>query len=427
MKAMKVLVVGGGGREHAIVKKLSESPEIPELYAIPGNGGIAEIAKCFSDVKATDISAILEIVKQEKFDLVFVASDDPLALGLVDELENIDIGVRAFGPKKNAAEIEWSKVFSKALMKKYDIPTAAYEAFDSFETAAQYVSGGIKFPVYIKTDGLALGKGAVRAVNPKEALEILTYMMRDKAFGDSGSRVIIEEEMIGREVTVLAFCDGKTVKPMVASQDHKRALDGDKGENTGGMGAFSPSLLYTQEIADWCLENIYIPTINAMQNEGRAFKGVLYFGLMLTDGGVKVIEYNARFGDPETQVVLPRLKTDLLEIVDAVIDERLDKVNIEWHDNAAVCVVVASGGYPEKYTTGYEVTGISELAQIDDFTVYHAGTVRDENGKIKTSGGRVLGVTATAKNLDTAIKSVYSQIDKISFTDMFYRKDIGLK
>ena len=422
---MKILVVGGGGREHAIVKKLSESSANPTPYAVPGNGGIAKIAKCFSDVKATDISAILKIVEQEKFDLVFVASDDPLALGLVDELENI--GVRAFGPSKKAAEIEWSKVFSKALMKKYGIPTAEYEAFDNFEIASQYVSGDIKYPIYIKTDGLALGKGAVRAVDSKEALEILTHMMCDKAFGDSGNRVIIEEEMIGREVTVLAFCDGKTIKPMLSSQDHKRALDGDKGENTGGMGAFSPSLLYTDEIADWCMENIYIPTINAMQVEGRPFKGVIYFGLMLTDSGVKVIEYNARFGDPEAQVVLPRLKTDFLEIIDAIIDERLDKIDIEWHDNAAICVVLASGGYPVKYATGFEITGIDEVEKIADFTVYHAGTTLDENGKIKTYGGRVLGVTITAENLETAIKKVYSQIDKISFTDMFYRKDIGLK
>jgi len=421
---MKILVVGGGGREHAIIKKLSESATSPELYAVPGNGGIAKIAKCFSDINATDIKEILEIVKRESFDLVFVASDDPLALGLVDELEKI--GVRAFGTSKAAAEIEWSKIFSKSLMKKYDIPTAEYEAFDSFESAESYVTSNIKYPVYIKTDGLALGKGAIRAENQEKALEILKYMMCDKVFGESGSRVVIEEELIGQEITVLAFCDGKTVKPMVASQDHKRAFDGDKGENTGGMGTFSPSRIYTQEIADWCMENIYLPTIEAMQKEGRNFKGVIYFGLILTADGVKVIEYNARFGDPEAQVVLPRLKTDLLNIIDAVIDEKLDEIDIEWEDNAAVCVIMASGGYPGKYSTGYEITGVEETEQIDGFTVYHAGTTL-ENNIFKTSGGRVIGVTATAENLDAAIKKVYRQIDKISFKDMFYRSDIGLK
>ena len=421
---MKILVVGGGGREHAIIHKLSKSASSPELYAVPGNGGIAKTAKCFADVKATDISGILGIVKQENFDLVFVASDDPLALGLVDELEKI--GARAFGPVKKAAEIEWSKVFSKGFMKKYNIPTAEYNAFDSFESAQAYVNGGIKFPVYIKTDGLALGKGAIRAENQEKALEILKHMMCEKAFGDSGSRVVIEEELIGQEITVLAFCDGKTVKPMVASQDHKRAFDGDKGENTGGMGTFSPSRIYTREVADYCMTNIYLPTIEAMQKEDRKFKGILYFGLILTESGVKVIEYNARFGDPEAQVVLPRLKTDLLDIIDAVIDEKLDEINIEWEDNAAVCVILASGGYPGKYATGYEITGIEEVEQASGFAIYHAGTVLDE-GVIKTSGGRVLGVTATADNLDAAIKKVYSRIDNIGFKGMFYRKDIGLK
>lgn len=421
---MKILVVGGGGREHAIIKKLSESKASPELYAVPGNGGIAKIAKCFNDIKATDIINILKIVEQEKFDLVFVASDDPLALGLVDELEKI--GVRAFGPVKNAAEIEWSKIFSKSLMKKYNIPTAEYEAFDNFETAGIYVKSNIKFPVWIKSDGLALGKGAIRVENQEKAIEILKYMMCEKAFGDSGSKVVIEEELIGQEITVLAFCDGKTVKPMVASQDHKRAFDGDKGENTGGMGTFSPSRIYTQEVADYCMKNIYLPTIAAMQKEGRIFKGILYFGLILTDSGVKVIEYNARFGDPETQVVLPRLKTDFFDIINAIIDEKLNEIDIEWEDNAAVCVILASGGYPGKYSTGYEIIGIEEVEQADGFAVYHAGTSL-ENDKIVTSGGRVLGVTAVDKDLPLAIKKVYSQIDKIYFKDMFYRKDIGLK
>jgi len=422
---MKILVVGGGGREHAIIKKLSETRKQPELFAVPGNGGIAKIAKCFPGVKTTDIENILKIVEQEKFDLVFVASDDPLAKGLVDELEKI--GIRTFGPTKNAAEIEWSKVFSKGLMKKYNIPTAAYEAFDSFENAVNYVNNGIKFPVWIKSDGLALGKGAIRAVDTQEAYNILKSIMRDKVFGDSGDSVIIEEEMIGQEITILAFCDGKTVKPMVSSQDHKRAFDNDEGENTGGMGTFSPSRIYTDEVADECMKNIYLPTIAAMQKEGRKYKGVLYFGLMLTADGVKVIEYNARFGDPEAQVVLPRLKTDFLDIINAVIDERLDEIDIEWYDNAAVCVVLASGGYPVKYATGYEITGIEEVEKIDGFTVYHAGTKLDENGKFITSGGRVLGVTAVDKDLPSAIKKVYSEIDKISFKDMFYRRDIGVK
>jgi len=430
---MKILVVGGGGREHAIIKKLSETSENPELFAVPGNGGISKTAKCFKDIKATDIEKIIELTQQEKFDLVFVASDDPLAKGLVDELEKI--GVRAFGPRKNAAEIEWSKVFSKNLMKKYNIPTAAYETFDSFKDAVNYINnvgdaeGGVpsNFPVWIKSDGLALGKGAIRATDVQEAVDILKYIMQDKAFGDSGNSVVIEEELIGQEITVLAFCDGKTVKPMVSSQDHKRAFDGDKGDNTGGMGTFSPSRIYTDEVADECMKNIYLPTIDAMQKEGRPFKGILYFGLMLTDNGVKVIEYNARFGDPETQVVLPRLKTDFLDIIDAIIDERLDEIDIEWEDNAAVCVILASGGYPGKYMTGYEITGIEEVEKIDGFTVYHAGTSLDENGRFKTAGGRVVGVTAEAQDLPSAIKKVYSKIDRIGFTGMFYRKDIGVK
>ena len=429
---MKILVVGNGGREHAIMKKLAECKDCggrpqgsPLLFAVPGNGGIAKIAKCFKEIKATDIEKIVELTKQEKFDLVFVASDDPLAKGLVDEIEKI--GVRAFGPNKAAAEIEWSKVFSKGLMKKYNIPTAEYEAFDSYESAKDYVKGEIKFPVWIKSDGLALGKGAIRATNVNEALDILKYIMLDKTFGDSGKSVVIEEELIGQEITVLAFCDGKTVKPMVSSQDHKRAFDGDKGDNTGGMGTFSPSRIYTDEVADYCMKKIYLPTISAMQKEGRKFKGILYFGLMLTENGVKVIEYNARFGDPEAQVVLPRLKTDFLDIINAVIDEKLDEIAIEWDENAAVCVILASGGYPGKYPTGYEITGIGEVEKLDGFTVYHAGTSLDENGVFKTAGGRVLGVTAVAEDLPSAIKKVYGEIDRISFKDMFYRKDIGVK
>jgi len=422
---MKILVVGGGGREHAIVKKLAESRAKPELFALPGNGGIAKTAKCFPGIKATDIYNILRITIQEEIDLVFVASDDPLAVGLVDEIEKI--GVRAFGPTRSAAKIEWSKVFSKGLMKKYGIPTAAYEAFGSFDTAAAYVCGGAQFPLWIKSDGLALGKGAIRAAGIAEALGILEEIMVDKKFGNSGNSVVIEEELSGQEVTVLAFCDGKTIKPMVSSQDHKRARDNDQGENTGGMGAFSPSRVYTKEIADECMEKIYLPTALAMQKEGRKYKGVIYFGLMLTPEGAKVIEYNARFGDPEAQVVLPRLKTDFLDVIEAVIDERLDEIDIEWDMRAAVCVVLASGGYPGKYKTGYGIEGIEEVEKTEGLTVYHAGTAPGENGGYVTSGGRVLGVTAIEADLASAIKKVYSQIDKISFADMFYRKDIGVK
>lgn len=419
---MKILVVGGGGREHAIIKKLSESKRTPELYAVPGNGGIAKLAKCFSDIKATDIENILKIVQSEQIDLVFVASDDPLSLGLVDEVEKI--GVRAFGPTKKAAEIEWSKVFSKSLMKKYNIPTAEYYAFDNADEANKYIDGITEYPVFIKADGLALGKGAICANSREEARETVKYIMEDKAFGTSGNNIVIEENLVGVEVTVLAFCDGATVKPMVVSQDHKRAYDGNKGLNTGGMGTISPVAAYTNAIADECMEKIFAPTVKAMESEGRKYKGVIYFGLMLTVDGAKVIEYNARFGDPEAQVVLPRLKTDLLDIIDAIIDERLADIDIEWEDNAAICVILASGGYPEKYSTGFEITGVEDIELIEGITVYHAGTKLDR-GKYKTAGGRVLGVTAVDKTFDLAFEKVYREIDKINFRDKFYRKDIG--
>ena len=421
---MKILVVGGGGREHAIIKKLSESDKKPELYAVPGNGGISKLAKCFGDIKATDIDNILKIIKSENIGLVFVASDDPLAAGLIDEVEKI--GVRAFGPNKKAAEIEWSKVFSKNLMKKYNIPTAEYDSFDNAEEANKFIDGNKKYPVFVKADGLALGKGAICADSPEEAKEAVKYIMEDKTFGASGNKIVIEQQLVGSEVTVLAFCDGKTVKPMVVSQDHKRAYDGNKGLNTGGMGAVSPVKGYTDAIADECMEKIFMPTVAAMTKEGRKYKGVLYFGLMLTADGVKVIEYNARFGDPEAQVVLPRLKTDFVDIINAVIDERLHEIEIEWEDNAAVCVVVASGGYPEKYTVGYEISGIEETEKTYGITVYHAGTKLDkENGKFITAGGRVLGVTAVDKTFDLAFEKVYREIEKINFRDKFYRKDIG--
>lgn len=418
---MNILVVGGGGREHTIVWKIAQSPKVEKIYCAPGNGGIAELAECV-DIKATDIDAMVQFAKERQIDLVMVAPDDPLVLGMVDAMEAA--GIRAFGPRKNAAIIEGSKVFSKDLMKKYNIPTAAYEVFTDSASAIDYVKRQNSFPAVIKAEGLALGKGVIIAQDLEEAVTGIRSIMDDKQFGDSGNRIVIEEYLQGPEVSVLAFTDGKTVVPMVSAQDHKRAYDNDEGLNTGGMGTFSPSRLYTDDIAAECMDNIFLPTIKAMQQEGRPFKGVLYFGLMMTKNGVKVIEYNARFGDPETQVVLPRLKTDLVEIMEAIIDERLDTVNIEWDDNAAVCVVLASGGYPTKYQTGYEIKGL-ETAK-DNIIVFHAGTKR-QDGKIVTAGGRVLGVTAVSATLDQAIADAYKAVESISFQDMHYRKDIGIK
>lgn len=345
---MKVLIVGGGGREHALAWKIAQSPLVGKLYCAPGNGGIAALAQCVP-IKALDVEGIISFSQSEAIDLVMVAPDDPLAAGMVDALENA--GIRAFGPVKKAALIESSKVFSKELMKKYGIPSASYEAFDSSDKAISYLSGA-RYPIVVKADGLALGKGVVIAQNYDEAVKAVHDMMSGKVFGSAGDRIVIEEFMTGPEVSILAFTDGKTVVPMVSSQDHKRALDNDMGLNTGGMGTFSPSRLYTEELNQYCMDNIFLPTISAMNLENRKFKGVLYFGLMLTAEGPKVLEYNARFGDPETQVVLPRLKTDIIEIFNAIIDEKLDSVKIEWENNAAVCVILASGGYPAKYRTG---------------------------------------------------------------------------
>jgi phosphoribosylamine--glycine ligase len=356
--------------------------------------------------------------------MVVVAPDDPLVLGLVDELEKV--GVRAFGPRKNAAIIEGSKAFSKELMKKYQIPTAKYETFTSFDDAINYIKNENTYPTVIKADGLALGKGVIIAQNEDEAKTTLASMMVDKVFGNSGSTVVIEEFLTGPEISVLAFTDGKTVVPMVSAQDHKRAYDNDEGLNTGGMGTFSPSRVYTEEMAKECMQNIFIPTIEGLQKEGRTFKGVIYFGLMATKNGVKVIEYNARFGDPETQVVLPRLKSNLLHIFDAIIDERLDEIKIEWENNACVCVVMASGGYPQKYETDYEITGLKDIKGNNDIFVYHAGT-KLENGKFLTAGGRVLGVTSIGYNLDDAISKAYKAVVKINFKDAHYRTDIGVK
>ncbi len=419
---MKILVIGGGGREHTIVWKLSKSPKVSKIYCAPGNGGIAELAECVP-IKATDIESVVNFAKEKAVDLVVVAPDDPLVAGMVDALE--DAGIRAFGPRANAAAIEGSKVFSKDLMKKYNIPTAGYEVFTDPESAIKYIEKG-SFPTVIKAEGLALGKGVIIAKDIDEARAAIHEIMEEKVFGASGNRVVIEEFLTGPEVSVLTFCDGKTVVPMVSAQDHKRAFDNDEGLNTGGMGTFSPSRLYDAAKAEECMKNIFLPTVKAMQAEGRPFKGVLYFGLMMTAAGVRVIEYNARFGDPETQVVLPRLKTDLVDIIEAVIDGRLDEIEIEWEDNAAVCVVLASGGYPVKYATGYEISGLDEIAKYDDLTVFHAGTKRDGD-KLVTAGGRVLGITAVAENLDAAIRRAYEGVEMVSFKDCHFRHDIGIK
>ncbi|WP_050698747.1 phosphoribosylamine--glycine ligase [Anaeromassilibacillus senegalensis] len=418
---MKILVIGGGGREHTIVRKLKESPKVEKLYCAPGNGGIAKDAECVA-ISAMDLDGAVAFAKEHQIDLVFVAPDDPLAAGMVDRLEAA--GIPAFGPNALAAEIESSKVFSKDLMKKYNIPTAGYEVFGNPQDAVAYIEKNNRFPIVVKADGLALGKGVIIAADLQEAKDAVKKIMEDKAFGASGNQVVIEEFLTGPEVSVLAFTDGKCVKPMVSSKDHKRALDGDKGLNTGGMGTISPNPFYTDALAQTCMDTIFLPTIRALQQEGRPFKGCLYFGLMLTPNGPKVIEYNARFGDPEAQVVLPRLKTDLVDILLAVREERLDKQPIEWNDGAAACVVMASGGYPGSYPKGLEITGLDENGQVDGATVYHAGT-KLENGKFYTSGGRVLGVTATGATLEEALQKAYAAVEKIHFDGAHYRRDIG--
>ena len=420
---LKLLVVGGGGREHTILWKLAQSPRVEKLYCAPGNGGIAQLAQCVN-LKATDIEGVVEFAKREGIDLVFVAPDDPLVLGMVDALEAA--GIRAFGPSKAAAIIEGSKAFSKGLMKKYQIPTADYEIFEKAEDAAAYIREKNQFPAVIKADGLALGKGVVIAQNMEEAEQALHSIMEDKIFGASGNRVVIEEFLTGQEVSVLCFTDGKTMKPMVSAQDHKRAFDHDQGPNTGGMGTFSPSRVYTDELAEQCMETIFLPTMRAMNQEGRTFRGVLYFGLILTSDGPKVIEYNCRFGDPETQVVLPRLKTDLLEILEAILDGRLEEMEIEWDQGAAVCVVLASGGYPASYETGKPIRGLEKFQDREDLIVFHAGTKQTAEGLV-TSGGRVLGVTALADDLEQAIRKAYDAVPWITFENLHYRRDIGVK
>jgi len=415
---MDVLVVGGGGREHAICLTLSKSPRVGKLYCAPGNGGIAGVAQCV-DIAAADVKEMVKFAKAKSIDFVIVAPEAPLALGMIDAFEAE--GIRAFGPRRDAAILESSKVFSKNLMSKYNIPTASFEVFDDAHAAKRYVreKGA---PIVVKTDGLASGKGVVIAFNVDTALRAIDDIMLEKKFGVSGNCVVIEEYMIGPEVTVLAFTDGKTIVPMLSSQDHKRVFTGDQGPNTGGMGAFCPSPYYSPDIAEECMETIFRPTVDAMRSEGRTFKGVLYFGLMLTQRGPCVVEYNARFGDPETQPILTMLKTDLLDIFEAVVDERLDELNIEWRNGYACCVVMASGGYPAKYINGFEITGLDKVPE--DITVFHAGTALSDSRYV-TNGGRVLGVTATGEALITAVVRAYEGVSRIKFARAHYRSDIG--
>ncbi|MBQ7778344.1 MAG: phosphoribosylamine--glycine ligase [Oscillibacter sp.] len=416
---MNLLVVGGGGREHTIIKKLKENPAVETIYALPGNGGIAADAVCVPEIGAKDIPAIVEFAKNHAIDFAVVAPDDPLALGCVDQLH--EVGIPCFGPDAKAARIEASKVFSKNLMKKYGIPTAAYEVFNDPAKAMEYLEGA-SFPIVIKADGLALGKGVLIPQNLDEAKAAVKSIMEDKAFGDSGNEIVIEEFLTGPEVSVLAFTDGTAIAPMVSSMDHKRAGDGDTGLNTGGMGTVAPNPCYTRQVADICMETIFLPTLAAMRAEGCPFKGCLYFGLMITPNGPKVIEYNCRFGDPETQVVLPLLKTDLLTVMQAVENETLADLDVEWHDGAAACVILASGGYPGSYEKGKVMT-LPETTPTN-VTIIHAGD-KLVDGKLVTNGGRVLGVTATAPTLAEALKDAYAATETIEFEGKYMRRDIG--
>jgi len=419
---MKVLIVGSGGREHAIAWKVKQNRKVSDLYCAPGNGGISELATCV-DISATGIDALVTFAKKEAIDLTIIGMDDSLMLGLVDAFEAQ--GLRVFGPRKNAAIIEGSKVFAKELMKKYDIPTAAYEVFSEEAKAKDYLET-CAYPIVVKADGLALGKGVLICENQEEAMTAIDEIMVDKKFGQAGNTIVIEEFMTGPEVSVLSFCDGDTLIPMVSAQDHKRAFDKDQGLNTGGMGTFSPSKYYTDEVHQFCLDHIYQKTLDAMKAEGRSFTGIIFFGLMLTPSGPKVLEYNARFGDPEAQVVLPRLKTDLIDIVEAAIDGRLNELTLEWDQRATVCVVLASGGYPLAYQKGYEITGLKEQKKKDDVIVFHAGT-KLEDQAYKTNGGRVLGLTAIGKDIDAARKTAYQVVSEVDFIDKQFRTDIGIK
>lgn len=417
---MKVLIVGGGGREHAIAYCVAKSSKVEKMYCAPGNAGIAELAECVP-IGAMEFDKIVAFAKEKEIDLAIVGMDDPLVGGLVDELEAA--GVRAFGPRKNAAILEGSKAFSKDLMKKYNIPTAGYENFDNAEDALQYLET-VKFPIVLKADGLALGKGVLICNTLEEAREGVRTIMLDKKFGASGNTMVVEEFMTGREVSVLSFVDGNTIKTMTSAQDHKRAKDGDQGLNTGGMGTFSPSPFYTKEVEEFCNEHIYQKTVDAMKAEGRPFKGIIFFGLMLTEEGPKVLEYNARFGDPEAQVVLPRMKNDLIDVIEACIDGTLDQVDLQFEDNAAVCVVLASDGYPLEYKKGIPITGFEEFKKHDGYYCFHAGTKFDGD-QIVTNGGRVLGITAKGATLKEARANAYKATEWIQFENKYMRNDIG--
>lgn len=417
---MKVLIVGSGGREHAIAASAAKSSKVEKLYCAPGNAGISEYAKCV-EIGAMEFDKLVDFAKSEGIDLVIVGMDDPLVGGLVDEMEAA--GIRTFGPRKNAAILEGSKAFSKNLMKKYHIPTAAYENFTDPDEALAYLETA-KFPIVLKADGLALGKGVLICNTLDEAKAGVKTIMQDKKFGDAGNEMVIEEFMTGREVSVLSFVDGKTIKTMTSAQDHKRAGDGDTGLNTGGMGTFSPSPFYTKEVEEFCNKYVFQPTVDAMAAEGRPFKGIIFFGLMLTEDGPKVLEYNARFGDPEAQVVLPRMKNDLIEVVEACIDGTLDKIDLQFEDNAAVCVVLASDGYPVKYEKGFPISGLEEFKKHDGYYCFHAGT-KFADGKFVTNGGRVLGVTAKGATLKEARENAYAATEWVQFENKYMRHDIG--
>ena len=417
---MKVLIVGSGGREHAIATSVKKSPKVSKIYCAPGNAGIGQIAQCVP-IGAMEFDALVKFAKETAIDFVIVGMDDPLVGGLVDAME--EAGIRTFGPRKNAAILEGSKAFSKDLMKKYNIPTAAYENFDDADAALKYLETA-SFPIVLKADGLALGKGVLICNTKEEAVEGVKSIMLDKQFGTAGNRMVIEEFMTGREVSVLSFVDGKTIKTMTSAQDHKRAMDGDKGLNTGGMGTFSPSPFYTEEVDEFCKKYIYQTTVDAIAKEGREFKGVIFFGLMLTEKGPRVLEYNARFGDPEAQVVLPRMKNDIIEVMEACVDGTLDKVDLQFEDNAAVCVVLASEGYPVKYDKGLEISGLDAFTDKDDYYCFHAGTKLDGD-KFVTNGGRVLGVTAKGADLKEARKKAYEATEWVSFANKYKRNDIG--
>lgn len=420
---MKILVIGKGGREHAIIRALKKSNKVKEIYCAPGNGGISCDA-INVPINEMDKEGIKNFAQNNKINFVVVAPDNPLADGMVDALESI--GISCFGPNKKAAQIESSKVFAKKLMKKYNIPTGDYEVFDSFDKAINYIKTQNKYPTVIKADGLALGKGVIIAKNFEEAENAVKDIMVNNKFGESGNKIIIEEFLSGPEVSVLCFTDGKTIRPMISSMDHKRALDGDKGLNTGGMGAIAPNPAYTNDIEQECMKNIFIPTIKAMKKEGCPFSGCLYFGLMLTSSGPKVIEYNCRFGDPETQVVLPLLETDLLDIMEAISKKELEKIEVKFANKYSACVVLASPGYPESYPKGITINGLNKDGQADDLTIYHAGTIL-ENDEFKTSGGRVLCTSAVGSTLNKAIEKAYNGLKKVNFNSAHYRKDIGQK